>query len=222
MTHHDGSGWRVEAWAAIPPNYRNVGGHGSRFGLFSKMQLSDAIQRRRSIRRFTDRPVSREEIEALLAVAPLAPNHRLTQPWRFHVLGPDARYAYGLALGARKARKIEDPEAARTMRENVANEHKALPCMIVVAIASNENAEIAEEDYAAVMMGVQNLSLTAVAFGLGTHIKTGAVMADPAARAAAGVPDGERIVAVINVGEPAETPPAKPREAATSHTAWMP
>jgi nitroreductase len=87
-------------------------------------------------------------------------------------------------------------------------------------MVENENPEIREEDYAAVMMGIQNLALTAVEMGLGTHLKTGAVMNDPAARAAAGVAENERIVAVVNVGEPAEVPEAKPREPATSYTIW--
>src|SRR4249920_1433250 len=101
------------------------------------MHVSDAISTRRSIKRFTNRSVTREEIETLLAAAVAAPNHRLTQPWRFYVLGPDARQAYGLALGDRKARKLEDPEAARAMRDTVAAEHRALPAMLVVAIADN-------------------------------------------------------------------------------------
>jgi len=186
------------------------------------MDLSDAIQQRRSIKRFTERPVMRDEIERLLAAAVLAPNHKLTQPWRFHVLGPEARHAYGLALGERKAKKAATPEAGRTLRDAVANEHRALPLMIVVAIVSNANPEIATEDYAAAMMGVQNLLLTAVSLGLGTHIKTGAVMEDPAARAAAGVGADERIVAVINVGEPGEVPPPKQRNPVESCTTWLP
>jgi nitroreductase len=186
------------------------------------MQVSDAISSRRSIKRFTSRSVTREEIETLLAAAVTAPNHRLTQPWRFYVLGPEARQAYGLALGERKARKIEDPDAARAMRDTVAAEQRALPAMLVVAIADSENPEIREEDYAAAMMGIQNLSLAAVELGLGTHVKTGAIMSDPAARAAAGVKDRERIVAVVNIGEPAEIPPAKPREPASAFTTWRP
>jgi len=186
------------------------------------MRASEAIRERRSIKRFTDRPVSREEIETLLAAATLAPNHRLTQPWRFYVLGPDARYAYGLALGERKAKKIEDPDAARAMRETVAQEHRALPCMIAVAVVSNDNPEIRDEDYAATMMAIQNLALAAVELGLGTHIKTGGVMGDAAARAAAGVRDDQRIVAIVNVGTPADVPPAKKREDATAFTTWVP
>lgn len=186
------------------------------------MNLSEAIQQRRSIKRFTDRPIAREEIENVLAAAPVVPNHRLTEPWRFYVLGPEARYAYGLALGDRKARKLEDPAAARAMRETVAAEHRALPGMIVVAVVNSDNPEIREEDYAATMMAIQNLALTAVEAGLGTHIKSGAVMEDPAARAAAGVPDGQRIIAIVNIGEPADLPPAKRREPASAYTTWLP
>ncbi|MGH7654631.1 MAG: nitroreductase family protein [Gemmatimonadaceae bacterium] len=186
------------------------------------MNTSDAINARRSVKRFTDRPVSREEIEALLAGAVLAPNHRLTQPWRFYVLGPDARYAYGLALGARKAKKLEDPAAGAALRETVGAEHRALPGMLAVAVVSTENAEQREEDYAAAMMAVQNIALTAVSLGLGTHIKTGAVMNDPAARAAAGLPAEQRIVAIVNVGVPAEALPPKKREAAAAFTTWVP
>jgi nitroreductase len=186
------------------------------------MQTSDAIRDRRSIRRFTDRTVTREYIESLLDAATAAPNHRLTQPWRFYVLGPEARYEFGLVLGGRKAKKIEDPAAAKAMRENVAAEHRALPALIVVAVVNNENAEIAEEDYASTMMAVQNLALAATAIGLGTHIKSGAVMSDPAAREAMGVKEGERVVAMINVGEPAEQPAPKKREPAAAFTTWLP
>ena len=186
------------------------------------MSATDAIRARRSIKRFTERPITRDEIETLLAAATLAPNHRLTQPWRFYVLGPDARHAYGLALGARKAKKIEDPEAARQTREKVAQEHRELPSMIAVAVVDNENPEIREEDYAATMMAVQNILLAAVELGLGTHIKTGGVMGDAEARAAAGVKDNERIVAVINVGVPAEVPPPKKRDDASAFTTWVP
>ncbi len=185
------------------------------------MNLFDALQQRRSIKRFTDRPITRDEIERLIGAATLAPNHRLTQPWRFHVLGPEARYAYGAALGERKAKKAPTPEAGMALRDTVANEHRALPAMIVVAVVKSDNPEIAQEDYAAAMMGVQNLTLAAVDIGLGSHIKTGGVMDDPAARMAAGVGDDERIVAVVSVGEPADVPPAKARKPVESCTSWL-
>ncbi len=184
------------------------------------MNVIEAIRTRRSIKRFTPQPVTREQIETILDAATLAPNHRLTQPWRFYVLGPAARHAYGLALGERKARKQPDPESGRALKETVAREHLELPTMIAVAIVTSDDPEIAREDYAAAMMAVQNLSLAALDIGLGTHIKTGGVMDDAAARAAAGVSDNERIVAIVNVGTPTETPPPKKRADAKQFTSW--
>lgn len=185
------------------------------------MKATDAIRQRRSIKKFTDRPVTREQLTRLIDAATLAPNHHLTQPWRFYVLGPQARHAWGSALGDRKARKLEDAEAGRLVRDRVAREHASLPAMIVVAMHEDAEPEKREEDYAATMMAVQNLALAAVEQGLGTHIKTGAVMSDPAARAAAGVAEGERIVAVVNVGEPAAVPDPKARQDSASLITWL-
>src|SRR5215216_3492056 len=105
------------------------------------MRTSDVIRERRSIKRFTDQPVPREQIELLIAAATLAPNHRLTQPWRFYVLGPEARHAYGLALGERKARKIPDPVAGSALRATVAREHQDLPAMLAVAVLTTDDPE---------------------------------------------------------------------------------
>ncbi len=185
------------------------------------MKLSDAIASRRSIRKFTDRAPTPDQLMQMFDDANLAPNHRLTQPWRFYVLGPEARAAYGLALGNRKAKKATDEAHAQSIRQNTSDEHRAQPCMVVVSTLQNENLEIREEDYAATLMAVQNLSLTAVALGLGTHIRTGAIMADPAARAAVGVPEDQRIVAVLSVGVPLEVPDAKTRRPASELTHWV-
>jgi nitroreductase len=186
------------------------------------MDLHEAIRARRSVRQFTGRPVSRAEIEQLLDAAAHAPNHRLTQPWRFYVLGPEARRAYASVLGARKAARIEDPSAAQAVIDKVASAAVALPAQIAVTMTLAESPEVREEDYAATMMAVQNLLLTARALGLATHLKSGAVMEDPRSRAALGIPDGQRLVVMIDLGEPADVPEGKPRRAATELTTWLP
>ena len=185
------------------------------------MTVLEAIATRRSIKEFTDREISRVEIERLLDAACQAPNHRMTEPWRFYVLGPEARAAYGAALGARKAKRVEAPDAAQAVIEKVERTHRELPFMLVVSVVLDENPEIREEDYAATFMAIQNLSLVAHAMGLGTHIKSGGIMDDPRSRAAVGLPEGERIVATINVGEPASVPEAKARCPAAELTTWV-
>jgi nitroreductase len=186
------------------------------------MKTLEAIHERRSIRQFSDREIDREEIERLLEAAVQAPNHRMTQPWRFYVLGEEARRAYGAALGARKAKRVDDAEAARAVVDKVVESHASLPAMLAVSVVLDDNPEIREEDYAAAFMAIQNLSLAAHAAGLGTHLKTGAVMDDPRSREAVGVGEGERIVAIVELGEPASTPEPKPRRAAAELTTWVP
>lgn len=185
------------------------------------MTAPDEIFQRRSIKQFTNRPVQRDEIEDLLEAAVQAPNHRMTEPWRFYVLGPEARRGYGAALGARKARRVEDPEAAKAVTEKVTEQHGTLPAMLAVATVLDDDPEIREEDYAATWMAMQNLCLAAHEMGLGTHIKTGAVMDDPAARAAVGVPEDQRIVATIHLGEPESVPDPKDRTPASELTTWV-
>ena len=186
------------------------------------MGIDEAIRDRRSIKRFTGREVTRAEIESLLEAAAQAPNHRMTEPWRFYVLGRGARRAYGRVLGTRKARRVEDPEAAKLLEAKVAEEHAGLPAMIAVAMTLSDDAEVREEDYAATFMAIQNLALAAHEMGLGTHIKTGAVMADPGSRAAVGVTEGERVVATIHLGQPMEVPAPKARTKAERLTTWVP
>ena len=182
------------------------------------MDVFQAIGQRRSIKRLTDRVVTEAEVRRLLDAAVLAPNHKMTEPWEFILLGPVARRAFGDVLGGRKARKIEDAAAGAAVREKVAREHEALPAMIAVAVSLSEDAERREEDIAAAWMAIQNLCLAAVALGLGTHVKTGAVMDDPATRAVLGIEDGKRVIATINVGEPAELPAGKERTPAAAKT----
>jgi nitroreductase len=165
--------------------------------------------------------VTRADIVALLEAAVLAPNHRLTQPWRFYVLGPEARRRYGTTLGERKSKKLPDADAADAVREKTAAEYEGFPALIAVAMVQSENPETREEDYAAVMQATLNIMLAAVDRGLGPHMRTGAVKDDPAARAAVGVSDGERIVAIVSVGVPAEMPPPKARQGAAAVTTWV-
>ena len=186
------------------------------------MNILDAIASRRSTSSFTARTPTRDELGAMIEAALQAPNHRMTQPVRFRVLGPDGRRAYGAVLGARKAKKIEDPAAAQAVIDKVSGAEAAVPSTIVVSVQVNENPEIREEDYATAMMGVQNMMLAALAHELATHIRSGAVMDDPRMREAMDIPEGERIVAIVHVGEAANVPDAKPRRAIDDVTRWLP
>lgn len=186
------------------------------------MEILQAIQNRRSIKSFTPRPISREEIETVLDAAIHAPNHRMTEPWEFLVLGDEAKRAYGAVLGRRRSSKVEDPDAAAAVREKAIRGITSVPAIVAVTTRLDENPEIREEDYAATYMAIQNMLLAATARGLGTHVKTGAIMDDPELREALGVGEDRRIVALVWLGEPEEVPEPKPRTPATEKTRWLP
>ncbi len=186
------------------------------------MNVFEAIRERRSIKRFSGQPVARAQLERLLEAAVLAPNHRLTQPWRFLVLGPESRRAYGAVLGRRKGAKVDDAAVAETIARKIEEEYAALPALIGVALREDANVADREEDYAATFMAIENLCLAALDLGLGSHLKTGVILADPRVREALQLPPGERLVAIVQVGHPAERPAPKARTGAAELTRWLP
>jgi len=181
-----------------------------------------SIQTRRSVRHFTDRPVRSEELESLLELAITAPNHRMTQPWAFVILGPEARRAYGAVKGRLRGAGLDDPARAEALVRDTASTMEQLPSAVAFIQRLDPNPAIREEDYAAVYMGVQNFLIGAVAMGLATHVRTGAALDDPETRAVLEVLGNERIVALVEVGEPASLPPIRPRIPARERTRQLP
>ncbi len=185
------------------------------------MTVEQAIRSRYSVKHFADRPVARADIEALLELAVQAPNHRMTEPWAFLVVGEAGKRALARVLGRRKSSKVTDPEAARLVREKVERNTMALPALIVVTMQHADDPEMREEDYAATWMAIQNIALAAVARGLGTHIKTGGVMSDPELRDAWRIPQERRVVAMLELGYPTGEARMTEREPAAGRTTWL-
>ncbi len=66
-------------------------------GTFRPVEVADAIRTRRTVKAYHPRPVARDVLVDLFELARWAPNHNLTEPWRFRVLGPEALRAPGRA-----------------------------------------------------------------------------------------------------------------------------
>ncbi len=184
------------------------------------MDVMEAIATRRSVKRFTERVPSRESIERLLTAAAQAPNHRMTQPWRFYVLGARAGRAYAALKAESKAQKVAEAAAAARVREKVERETLAVPAILVVAMVESDDAATREEDRDATFMGIENLLLAAREAGLQGYIHTGRILERPELRALIGAPESERLVAIVDLGEPAETPSPKARIPASELTTW--
>ena len=71
------------------------------------MDVEQAIRARRTHKAFFPEAVPRPELDALLELARWAPNHHLTNPWRFRVLGPGALERLKRAAGPEAAPKLD-------------------------------------------------------------------------------------------------------------------
>jgi len=149
------------------------------------MELEDAIRTRRTHKAYGSDPVPRETLEELLELARWAPNHNLTNPWRFRVLGPDSLAALKQAAGPEAAAKLD-----------------RAPTLVVASQVRSDDAIQDEEDLCAVAAAISYVLLGAHARGLAGYWRTPAVLRAPEGRAAAGVPQGERVLGLIHLGSP--------------------
>jgi nitroreductase len=187
------------------------------------MDAITAIHHRTSVRRFRPDPVSRETIQQLLECAVRAPNHKLTQPWRFTVLSGAARNQLAELRAGHRLKRYDNPSSTEALAgaDKVRRETRETPAFVVVMSAVNPDEITREEDYAASMMATANLMIAAESLGLGTFLKTGGIMRDPAVLALARVPEGFRIVGIVSLGYPADPEPPRRRKPAAELTDWV-
>jgi nitroreductase len=159
------------------------------------MQAEDAIRTRRTHKAFTREPVDRATLDELFELARWAPNHNLTNPWRFRVVGPEALERLKLAAGPESAPKLD----------------RAPTLVVATAIQTGDDPIQDEEDLHATAVAVYILLLAAHARGLGGYWRTPEVLRMQAGRQAVGVPDGERVLGLVYLGHPCQDkqPPAR-------------
>lgn len=187
------------------------------------MDTYDAISRRSSTRAFKQEPVPRYQLERLIAAAIRAPNHKLTEPWRFAVLAGAAKQRYAEIRRAHRAKRFADPGEPQAQKaiEKSYREHLETPVFVVAMCAVADDPIRREEDYGATMMAIENLMIAAAADGLGTYLRTGGIMEHPDVKALARVPDGYRIIGIVSLGYPAVEEEPKRRTSAAELTTWL-
>ncbi len=187
------------------------------------MDAITAINQRTSVRRFRSDPVARQVVERLLDCAVRAPNHKLTEPWRFTVLIGRAKDRLAEIRAKHRLKRYSDPAAPEALAaaDKVRRESRETPVYIVAMAAVNPDEITREEDYAATMMAIANLMIAAESLGLGTYLKSGGVMQDPELIDLAGVAPGFRVVGLISLGYPAEQDPPRRRKPAAELTRWV-
>jgi nitroreductase len=173
------------------------------------MDILDAIRARRTIGKSSGE-IPHEVVLELIEAATWAPNHKLTQPWRFTVIDGPAREQLGRVWATRAAEAIE-PAARAAFIEGESAKLLRAPTLIIVSSRTDANPVTAEEDFAATAAAVQNILLAAHAKGFGAAWKTGKMIHDAGVKAHLELDPADRIVAVVYLGAVA-LEDAAPRE----------
>ena len=161
------------------------------------MDVETAIRTRRTHKAYRPEPVDRATLDELLELARWAPNHHLTNPWRFRVVGPQALERLKQAAGPEAAAKLD-----------------RAPTLVVCSCALSGDPVQDEEDLHATAR--RRLHRPARR----PRPRPRRLLAHPrraahaeAGRAAVGLGDDERFVALIHLGQPG--PGASPRPSAS-------
>jgi nitroreductase len=162
------------------------------------MDVEEAIRGRRTHKAFGPEPVDRQQLDELLELARWVPNHHLTNPWRFRVLGPQSLERLKEAAGPEGASKLD-----------------RAPTLVAATVLRNEDPVQDEEDLCAAACAAYAILLGAHARGLAGYWRTPGILRTEAGRAALGIGPEERFVALIHLGhrrqdkEPPERAPLR-------------
>ena len=147
------------------------------------MELEEAIRGRRTHKAYGAEPVDRATLDELLNLARWAPNHHLTNPWRFRVLGPHALDRLKQAAGPEAAGKLD-----------------RAPTLVAVSVVQTGDPVADEEDLCAAACAAYIVLLAAHGRGLAGYWRTPAVLRTPEGRAALGIGDDERAIGLLHLG----------------------
>jgi nitroreductase len=159
------------------------------------VDVETAIRTRRTHKAFGPEPLAREELLELLDLARWAPNHHLTAPWRFRVVGPATLEGLKEAAGPEGAAKLE-----------------RAPTLVVASCVLGDDPVQNEEDLHATAVASYIVLLAAHARGLAGYWRTPELLRSEAGREAVGLPAEERFVGLLHLGplRQEKEPPERP------------
>ena len=154
------------------------------------MDVEKAIRTRRTHKAFGPRPVAPELLMELFELASWAPNHHLTNPWRFRVLGERTRAAL------MELAEAASPGAAVKLRR--------APTLVVVTASLSGQLTEDREDTLATAVAAYIVLLGAHARGLAAYWRTVPLLDEPDARALLGIGAQESPLGLLYLGEPVQ------------------
>ena len=174
----------------------------------SLRDLEEVIRGRRTINLYLQTPVPRALVREAIDAATWAPNHHVTEPWHFYLLGQETiERCLDLCFELVRARKSE--EAARFKREQWSEK----PGWLVVTCRRSEDELLQREDYAACAAAIQNFMLYLWKAGVGSKWTSGEITRDKRFFDIVGIDaDTEFVVGLLWFGYPKLTPTQKRKE----------
>lgn len=187
----------------------------------SPESLSALMRQRRSIFPpvYTDEPIDKSLIEAILENANWAPTHRLTEPWRFHVFRGNARQRVADYLSNWYQSHTPEADFSELKYEKMRFNPTKSDTVIAICLQRDPEERVPEwEELAAVACAVQNMWLSCTAYGLGCYWST-----PPASLDAAdflGLEPGGRCLGLFYIGHHQMPPTDGKRQPITSKVNW--
>jgi nitroreductase len=173
--------------------------------------IAERIRGRRTVKLFLKRPVSRKLILAAIEAARWAPNHHVTEPWHFYVLGPEA-----IRASVELTRVVTTERKGPKLGDFKADSAAAVPGWLVVTCGRSDDGDRQQEDYGSCCCAIQNLMLYLSAAGAASKWSTGLVTKDQRFYDLLGIDAGkEFIVGLIWYGYPKITPTQSRKDVAS-------
>lgn len=169
------------------------------------MDAEAAIRARRTHKQYGSEPVDGQTLRELLDLARFAPNHKLTQPWRFRVLGPEIRGRIEELAGQKEAMKL-----------------RRAPTLVLATARLSGDPHVDEEDLHATACAVYAVLLGATNRGLASYWRTPSCFTEVPIRDALGLVADERVVALVHLGPAVSEPPPKERLALDDVLQFLP
>ena len=191
---------------------------------YSVSDLTELIRDRRTIqpKDYSQREVHRDIIERVLSNATWAPNHGMTQPWRFIVFTGEGRRSLSEFLGAEYLRITPAEKVLPRKLENHVQRPLQSSVVVALGLARDPHRKIPLlEEQLAVACAVQNMYLTCAAYGLGGFWATGAALTGDAMRAHLGLGEEDACLGLFYMGYPATDWPKGYRKPLPYVTRWV-
>lgn len=190
------------------------------------------IRDRRSIRQYSDEPVSEEHLELILESARQAPSGENAQPWRFIIVkDPATRNQLGAIAGGGSGRRFTAEYVTKKMQERFSSlEDAAKKKAIFEKLTSGQvSAFLADAPVSIVVCGrkdvwdlpydtsaaIENILLMATALGLGACWVIAPcidIRDEEGLKEMLGVPEGIKVVSIISIGHPLRPHRPRPRK----------